>query len=202
MELSWLGRGLLLGFSIAAPVGPIGVLVIRHSITAGPAAGLMTGLGAASADALYGLAGGMGLGALAALIDQAGWLRLGGGGFLLWLGIRTLLAPPARVGPGPAGFSGGRTFLTGLLLTLANPLTMLSFAAMFAGLGAGRGTVAVGWLVTGVFGGSALWWVILSTGASLLRTRMTPERLRWVNRGSGLLIMAFGGAGVLAAIVE
>jgi threonine/homoserine/homoserine lactone efflux protein len=202
MELWWLGRGLLLGFSIAAPVGPIGVLVIRSSITAGRGAGLMTGLGAASADAVYGLAGGLGLGALAPLIDQGGWLRLGGGGFLLWLGMRTLLAPPARIGRGPAQFACGRTFLTGLLLTLANPLTILSFTAMFAGLGAGQGTVAIGWLVTGVFGGSALWWVILSAGASLMRARMTPDRLRWVNRGSGLLIMAFGAAGVLAALVE
>ena len=191
-------RGLLLGFSIAAPVGPIGVLVIRHSITSGRGAGLMTGLGAAAADGLYGLAGGLGLSAVSTLlVEHAPWLKLAGGVFLVWLGIRTIVGPSGSEERKAVRSGHTRTFLTGLVLTLSNPLTMLSFAAMFAGLGVGAGTggsSSVGWLVAGVFAGSALWWLILSTTASLARTRMTPERLRWVNRASGVIIAAFGVA--------
>lgn len=203
MDLALLWRGLLLGFSIAAPVGPIGVLVIRHSITNGRGAGLRTGLGAAVADGLYGLAGGLGISAVSTLlVHHALWLRIGGGAFLIWLGIRTIAGSPESAGRETTRSGPTRTFLTGLVLTLSNPLTMLSFAAMFAGLGvgvAGTGGASVGWLVAGVFGGSALWWLILSTAASLARSRMTPARLRWVNRASGVIIAAFGVAAWVSA---
>ena len=201
MDGGLLVRGLLLGFSIAAPVGPIGVLVIRHSMTNGRAAGLMTGLGAAVADGLYGLAGGLGITAVSTLlVHYALWLRIGGGAFLVWLGIRTIAGSPES-DPREATRSGHtRTFLTGLVLTLSNPLTMLSFAAMFAGVGGGgAGGASVGWLVAGVFAGSALWWLILSTAASLARSRMTPVRMRWVNRASGVIIAAFGVAAWVSA---
>lgn len=203
MDLSLLARGAVLGFSIAAPVGPIGVLVIRHSITHGRTAGLMTGLGAAAADALYGLVGGLGVTAISSLlVRHGGMLRMGGAVFLLWLGIRTLLAKPAAMAAGRAAVGRARTFLTGLVLTISNPMTVVSFAAMFAGLGvgsaAGSGAAPVAWLAAGVFTGSAVWWLMLSGGASLLRSRMTPSRLRWVNRGSGALIIGLALAAVLA----
>jgi threonine/homoserine/homoserine lactone efflux protein len=204
MDLGILVRGMLLGFSIAAPVGPIGVLVIRHSVTSGRMAGLMTGLGAAAADALYGLIGGLGLSAISrVLVDHAGWLRIIGGAFMLLLGVRTFLAQPAIDAHG-AHRGRARTFATGLLLTLSNPMTMLSFAAMFAGLGVGAGlgsgSGAVTLLVVGVFAGSAAWWLLLSGGASLARSRMTPSRLRWINRGSGLVIVGFGVLALVAAV--
>lgn len=203
MDLSLLARGAVLGFSIAAPVGPIGVLVIRHSITHGRTAGLMTGLGAAAADALYGLVGGLGVTAISSLlVRHGGMLRMGGAVFLLGLGIRTLLAEPAAMAAGREAVGRARTFLTGLVLTISNPMTMVSFAAMFAGLGvgsaAGSGAAPVAWLAAGVFTGSAVWWLMLSGGASLLRSRMTPARLRWVNRGSGALIIGLAVAAVLA----
>jgi threonine/homoserine/homoserine lactone efflux protein len=203
MDLSLLARGAVLGFSIAAPVGPIGVLVIRHSITHGRTAGLMTGLGAASADALYGLVGGLGVTAISSLlVRHGGMLRMGGAVFLLWLGIRTLLAEPAAMAAGRDAVGRARTFLTGLVLTISNPMTIVSFAAMFAGLGAGTaagsGAAPVAWLAAGVFTGSAAWWLMLSGGASLLRSRMTPARLRWVNRGSGALIIGLAVAAFLA----
>lgn len=127
---------------------------------------------------------------------------MGGAVFLLWLGIRTLLAEPAAMAAGRDAVGRARTFLTGLVLTISNPMTMVSFAAMFAGLGvgsaAGSGAAPVAWLAAGVFTGSAVWWLMLSGGASLLRTRMTPARLRWVNRGSGALIIGLAVAAVLA----
>ena len=203
MDGGLLVRGLLLGFSIAAPVGPIGVLVIRHSMTNGRAAGLMSGLGAAVADGLYGLVGGLGITAVSPLlVDHALWLRIGGGAFLVWLGIRTIVGSAESTERGTTRAGPTRTFLTGLVLTLSNPLTMLSFAAMFAGLGVGvpgAGGASVGWLVAGVFAGSALWWLILSTTASLARSRMTPARMRWVNRLSGGMIAAFGVAAWVSA---
>jgi threonine/homoserine/homoserine lactone efflux protein len=129
-------------------------------------------------------------------VSQAGWLRLIGGAFLCWLGVRTLLAPPATAAAGARGGSGlwsawGSTFV----LTLTNPTTILSFAAVFAGLGAGAAGADYGEatrIVAGVFLGSAAWWLILSGSVGLLRSRLQPHHLRWVNRLSGIVIAAFG----------
>ena len=198
-------RGLILGLAIAAPVGPIGVLCIRRTLADGRSAGLASGLGAASADAFYGMAAAFGL----ALISQVllRWqdgIRLVGGLFLLYLGLKTLLAPVAEK---PAGAAAGRRTLFGyylstLALTLTNPMTVLSFAAVFAGLGlsAAQGGYRGGvWLVLGVFLGSALWWLTLSTAVTLLRTRLTARRLAWVNRISGVIILGFAAAALLSA---
>ncbi len=195
-------RGAVLGFSIAAPVGPIGVLVIRHSLAWGRAAGLTVGLGAAAADACYGLVGGLGVSAVsAALAAHAVWLRLGGGAFLVWLGVRTAFASPVPVAGG--GSSGAGRFLLGLVLTLSNPMTILSFAAMFAGLGVAGASGrpgSVGILVAGVFLGSAAWWVTLSGVTSLARGSMTPARMRWINRVSGFVVAVFGAAAMVAGV--
>ncbi len=197
MDIALLVRGTILGFSIAAPVGPIGVLVIRESMTAGRKAGLLTGLGAAAADGLYGLVGGLGLTAVSALlVSHAAALRVTGGIFMLWLGVRTFLSAPAPATHGALARAGGRIFLTGLLLTITNPMTILSFAAMFAGMGLGSGmdgsVAGIVALVAGVLLGSSAWWLLLSSAASVAGRKLTPDRLRWVNRGSGLIVAAFG----------
>src|SRR5690242_13032805 len=131
----WL-RGLLLGFSIAAPVGPIGVLCIRRTLADGRVVGFVSGLGAATADAFYGAVAGFGLTVISALlIEQRFWLRLIGGGFLLYLGVRTVLARPAERAASAGGKGLAGAYGSTLFLTLTNPLTILSFAAIFAGLG-------------------------------------------------------------------
>ena len=190
-------RGLVIGFSIAAPVGPIGVLCIRRTLADGRATGLAVGLGAAAADAVYGAVAGFGLTAISALlVRQQGALRVVGGLFLVYLGVRTFLARPAAEAArvGGAGLLGA--FLATFGLTLANPATILSFVAVFAGLGiAGAGSwreAAV--LVVGVFVGSAAWWLILSGTVSALRSRLRLDALRWVNRLSGVVLLAFGAA--------
>lgn len=203
MDFGLLVRGTILGFSIAAPVGPIGVLVIRESVSAGPRAGFLTGLGAATADGLYGLVGGLGLTAVSTLlVSHTAGLRIVGGLFMLWLGARTFLSVPS----GPAANhrrAGGRIYLTGLLLTVTNPMTILSFAAMFAGMGLGSGmdgsVAGIVALVGGVLIGSSAWWLLLSSAASLAGRTLTPSRLRWVNRGSGLIVAAFGALALVAA---
>ena len=189
-------RGLLLGFSIAAPVGPIGVLCIRRTLADGRATGFATGMGAATADACYGAVAGLGLSfIMTVLIGQLFWIRLIGGLFLCYLGVRTALSRPAERAALASGSGLLRAYLSTLMLTFTNPMTILSFVAVFAGLGIGLSTgsySSVALLIGGVFAGSALWWFLLSGGVSLLRRRVTPNMLVWVNRVSGGIILAFG----------
>jgi threonine/homoserine/homoserine lactone efflux protein len=195
MDINFFLRSLLIGFSIAAPVGPIGVLCIRRSLTEGRLTGLVTGLGAATADAFYGTIAAFGLTLVSSfLIGQASWIRLVGGLFLAYLGVKTLLSKPAERPAQARGMNLAGAYSSTLLLTLTNPMTILSFAAIFAGLGAGlsgHGYGAAVSIVLGVFAGSSCWWLLLSSGASLLQSRLTPNLLLWVNRASGLIILIF-----------
>lgn len=189
-------RGLLLGFSIAAPVGPIGVLCIRRTLAEGRATGFVTGMGAATADACYGAIAGLGLSfVMTLLIDQLLWIRLIGGLFLCYLGVRTALSHPAERAASASGSGLLRAYVSTFLLTLTNPMTILSFVAVFAGLGIGMSRddySSVVLLISGVFAGSALWWFLLSRGVSLFRRRVTSGALVWVNRLSGGIILVFG----------
>jgi len=199
-------RGFIVGFSIAAPVGPIGVLCIRRSLADGRLTGFVSGLGAATADAAYGFVAAFGLTAVsAALVSQRLWLQVIGGAFLFYLGVRTLTAVPAAEPARAGGAQRGLldAYASTLFLTLTNPMTILSFAAVFAGLGLATlapdyGTAAL--MVLGVFLGSATWWLLLSGGAAALRTRTSPAGLRWVNRVSGIVVMGFGLAALAAAL--
>lgn len=198
-------QGLVMGFSIAAPVGPIGLLCIQRSLSKGRIAGLASGLGAATADALYGSLAGFGVAYVSNfLVEEQTWIRLVGGVFLLYLGSRIYLSVPkdSAVEAGERSLVGdyGSTFV----LTLSNPLTIISFAAIFAGLGlagAGGDYASAVVLVSGVFSGSALWWVILSTGVGSLRTRLTSSGMRWVNRISAALIVAFGLVALFSLVI-
>lgn len=195
-------RGLILGFSIAAPVGPIGVLCIRRTLAEGRVVGFVSGLGAATADAIYGSVAAFGLTAIAMwLTGGQSWLRLAGGLFLCYLGIRTWRAVPVA-GSSPSGSRGLlESYVSTLLLTLTNPMTILSFAAIFAALGittSARYASAVA-LVAGVFCGSALWWLILSAVAGAFHRTLSTTELRWVNRLSGAIIAGFGALALLTA---
>lgn len=205
--LTWLAKGLLLGLAIAAPVGPIGVLCIRRSLTEGWLTGFLTGMGAATADGFYGGVAAFGLTAISgALVTQQGVIRVVGGVLLCYLGLRTLLAKPAlkeasaRRGRGLLG-----AYVTTVGLTLTNPATIISFATVFAALGLAGATGSVvaapALLTLGVFLGSACWWLLLSGGVSLLRTRLTSGALRWVNRASGILLLGFGVVALVSRII-
>jgi threonine/homoserine/homoserine lactone efflux protein len=194
-------RGLVIGFSIAAPVGPIGVLCIRRTLADGQIAGLVSGLGAATADAFYGCVAGFGLTFISSLlIDQQMWMRLFGGLFLLYLGIKTLLSRPAEQAAKTTGNGLLSAYASTFLLTVTNPLTILSFAAIFAGLGLTNttgGYASALILVLGVFLGSASWWLLLSGGVGLLRDKFNTQGMVWVNRISGLIIIAFGAVALV-----
>jgi len=209
MEVGFLVRGIVLGLSVAAPVGPIGLLCIQRTLAQGRRVGLVSGLGAATADALYGAAAAFGLTAVTGtLVSVQTGLRLAGGLFLIYLGVRTLRSRPAECAAEAGAMSGSRhsllaAYLSTLLLTITNPMTILSFAALFASaglVGANAGPAAATLLVFGVLLGSALWWLLLSAGVGLFRSRLRPERLVWINRLSGAAIIAFGLAALSIGI--
>ncbi|HTY50033.1 MAG TPA: LysE family transporter [Steroidobacteraceae bacterium] len=199
--MPFLLKGLILGLSIAAPIGPIGVLCIRRAITEGAAPAFVGGLGAAAADAIYAFAGAFALSAIAQwIVEERPALALLGGVFLLYLGARTFLSKPSLPTLRPGGPPPGAwpAFLSTLLLTLANPMTILSFAAVFAGVGVPPSGIVTGHsqaallLVLGVFLGSALWWLVLSVVAGGLRWRLGARTLKAVNWACGTALTAFG----------
>lgn len=192
-SLSLFIRAFIIGISIAAPVGPIGVLCIRRTLANGKLAGFLSGMGAASADMVYGAIAAFGISAITTvLIDNAFWLRLFGGGFLLYLGVKTFLERPAE--QAAQAKQGGllSMYLSTFLLTITNPMTIISFAAIFAGTMIGQEVGSPLVMVAGVFAGSAAWWMTLSLGVGMFRERLTPTHMAWINRVSGIIIIAFG----------
>ena len=196
MSLPFFLKGFIIGISIAAPVGPIGVLCIRRTLSEGRTSGLVTGLGAATADAIYGSIAGFGLTFVSTfLVHQRSWLRLIGGLFLCYLGLKAFWTHPIqqvtladRKGLVPI-------FTSTLFLTLTNPMTILSFAAIFAGLGVGSthgNYVSAAVMVFGVFTGSLLWWYILSRGVFFLGEKFNLARIRYIHWVSGFILLAFG----------
>jgi threonine/homoserine/homoserine lactone efflux protein len=202
MDITYLVKGLVIGFSIAAPVGPIGVLCIRRTLAEGRAAGLLSGLGAATADAIYGFIAAFGLTYVSSLLmGYQTWIRLVGGLFLCYLGLRTYLSKPAENPAWAEGQGLVGAYASTFFLTLTNPMTILAFTAVFAGLGIGSATgdyPSATLLVLGVFGGSAAWWLILSGGVSVLRSKFTPRAMDWVNKLAGIVILGFGVVALLS----
>jgi threonine/homoserine/homoserine lactone efflux protein len=189
-------KGIIIGFSIAAPVGPIGVLTIKRTLAEGRLSGFVTGMGAAMADAVYGFIAGFGLTVISAfLLTQAFWIKLIGGLFLLFLGVKSFLSKSASNAAKLDSKGLFSNLVSTFFLTLTSPVTILSFVAIFAGLG--LGTTKTDYtsslsLVFGIFLGSALWWLILSSVVGFFQTKITPERLVWINRLSGLILLSFG----------
>ena len=205
MPITFLLKGLIIGFSIAAPVGPIGILCIRRSIASGRLHGFLSGIGAATADAFYGSIAAFGLTFISDfLIHQKFWLGMIGGLFLGYLGITTFLSKPSqnspRVGSDNLLNAYGATFL----LTLTNPLTILTFAAIFAGLGlitVSGAYNSAALMVLGVFLGSSCWWFLLSMLTGMFRKRINFSMLIWLNRFAGLLIFGFGVTATISTLL-
>jgi threonine/homoserine/homoserine lactone efflux protein len=200
MDLYFLGKGLAIGLAIAAPVGPIGVLCIRRGIASGWLAGFASGLGAATADGIYGAMAGFGLTMITNfLVSQQLIIRLVGGLFLCYLGVKTFLSSVSSAVSQEAAKTGEVKNLLGhylstFFLTITNPMTILAFVVIFAGLGLGKvhNSLAASLLVLGVFLGSALWWLLLAFMASRLRQRMSSALLRSINWIAGIIITTFG----------
>ncbi len=197
-------QGFLIGFAIAAPVGPIGVLCIRRTLADGRLTGFLSGLGAATADTCYGAVAAFGITALSQfLTSQQFWLRLLGGLFLIYLGARAFFSRPMTELQ-DAGSKRGllAAYLSTLGLTLTNPATIISFTFIFAALRLGQngaGYLGAFALVAGVFVGSGAWWLLLSGSVGFLRSRFTPAWMRWVNRIAGVVLCGFGVAALVLA---
>lgn len=197
-------KSLTIGLSIAAPVGPIGMLCIQRSLSRGFGSGFATGMGAACADGIYGLLGALGIAGIAATLPAVSlFLKIGGGAFLIWLAWTIAREQPAAsaVAQETKRQSMKRDFATTFGLTLSNPLTIISFIGIFAALGpaaaAGSAGASGGWLtvvpmVTGVFVGSAAWWLCLSGATSALGKKMPMSFVHAIARLSALVIAGFG----------
>lgn len=198
------GKGLILGLSIAAPVGPMALLCLRTTLAYGFAPGLMGGLGVAAGDAFYASIAAFGLQAAAVLLTgQSLWLGLLGGLYLVWFGVATMRQPLPQTAAGEGTRQGLRTFVTTFLLTLANPPTVMIFAAMFASLGlveAQAGTATALAVVAGVTLGSAGWWVLFAAVVDRMRGRLHGPLFLWVNRISGAALAGFGLWALLRAM--
>ncbi len=197
-----LAKGLIIGFVIAAPVGPIGVLCARRTLMHGRRAGFISGMGAATADSLYGFIAAFGLTIVSDfLTGHQLWLRLIGGAVLCVIGLRTLATEPPKKQDFPKSLKRYAGMYTStFLLTLTNPMTIFSFAAVFAGFGLARASgsaASAGTLVLGVFLGSALWWLFLVGIFTIFKKRIRHHELQWVNRLAGIII---GGFGILALV--
>ena len=197
-------RGFVLGFTIAAAVGPISLLVIRRTVAQGWLYGLVSGLGVATADATYGAVAAFGLSAITDVLVNARWvLGLAGGIFLLWMAWQTIRSTPTEAAAAPTqrrGYAGA--YLSILGLTMANPMTILSFGALFAGLGVTSGATGDAALVVlGVLLGSTTWWVALTTVIGTLRTRVTPAWIHRITLASGVIIGAFAIVSIASVVV-
>jgi len=189
-------KGLAFGFLLAATVGPMWVLCFRRTVSSGALVGFASGMGIATADAIYGAVAAFGITAVSGfLLGHRLWIGLAGAAFLVWLGLKALLAAPAPLDAAPAAAprSHAAAFLSTLGLTLANPPTILAFAAVFAGLGlvADADYAAATLVVLGVFLGSALWWLVLVAGLGAFRRRVGPALARAINVVSGATILGF-----------
>jgi threonine/homoserine/homoserine lactone efflux protein len=187
-------KGLAFGFVLAATVGPMWVLCFRRTVAYGALTGFVSGMGIAVADGLYGAVAAFGLTAISGfLLAHSFWIGLIGGAFLVYLGVKTLLSRPTADGQTARPASLAQAFLSTLGLTLANPPTILAFAAIFAGLGlpASADYTAAAMITLAVFLGSATWWIVLAAGAGALRERLGPRMLRTINLVSGLTILGF-----------
>lgn len=197
-------KGGLIGLSIAMPVGPIGLICIQHSLLRGMLYGLASGLGAACADMIYGFAVGFGISAVATtLLQFQFWLQLFGTVFLWYLGIKAFRSAPPKSEFEQTQIGLWRVFLTTFALTLTNPMTLLCFAGIFAGLGVcteGDNMISVFTLAGGVLIGSAAWWLILSASIALVRTRLSPQLTLWLSRLSGGMILFFAAFATLTVL--
>jgi len=203
MEPIFFLKGLIIGFAMAVPIGPIGIMCIRKTLAEGHSRGMVIGVGAATADALLASIAAFGLTFIAdAIASQHFWLRLIGGGLLLFLGIRTFRAKPKAPIIRQDNKGVFRSYATAFALALTNPLTIFAFIAVFAAFGLGHRLVLLSAciLVVGVFAGSCLWFLTLGFVATLFRKKLDSGGMRWVNKISGVLIILSGIAALVSLI--
>lgn len=206
MDIALFFKGMILGFSIAAPVGPIGILCIRRTLQYGKLSGLVSGTGAAVADAIYAIIAAFGLTMISNfLVAGEYWFQLLGGFFMIYLGGKIFFTKLIPNRAEVAHKTLLNDFFSVFILTLTNPMTILSFFAVFAAIGLSSINAPffdAFLLVLGVFLGSFAWWFILSEGVALFRGKISDEFMLWVNRFAGVTIFLFGLIALLALVTR
>lgn len=203
MSIEYLIKGMIIGFSASAPLGPIGILCVQKTINKGRISGYVSGLGAAMADIIYAIISGFGLTIISNfIIQQQLYLRICGGIVLLYLGIKIFLTNPGiQIRKQSKEKNFFSDFISIFLLTISNPITLFVFAGVFAGFGLVNADIdykLVTELVFGVFLGAAIWWIILVTLIDMFRSRIRLRRLLWINKTSGVIIVLFGIAAIIS----
>lgn len=196
MVLEFLIKGAIVGFSIAAPIGPISVLCIKRTFDYGRLSGLFSGIGAACGATCYGAIATFGLTLVSDIIlNLQVWMRLIGGAFLIYLGIKTFLSKSLQKPKIVSHKTLVNDLISTFFLTLVNPMTIISYLAIFAGLDIatthGQIKNAI-FLVIGIFIGAMTWWIIVAEGLTLLKDRLTQQMLRLINKVAGSIIVGFG----------
>ncbi len=203
--------GVIMGLIAAVPIGPVNLICIRRTFAFGPLNGFMSGLGAAVGDGIFAAITGFGLTWIAQLIEgYATIIELIGGAMMVWMGYRTFISPPVPRCPEDKPDSEGtnlvRAMASTFALTVTNPVTLLSFGVMFASLGGLAGGAGsfhdASFVVAGVVGGSAGWWLALTTVIGLFHTKIDERAMRMINRICGVLVMGCGLAVLVHLVIK
>lgn len=193
--------GVVMGLIAAVPIGPVNLICIRRTFAFGPLNGFVSGLGAALGDGIFAAIMGFGLTWIAQLIEgYATIIELIGGALMVWMGFKTFTSPPVPrcqyERPDNVGTNLARAMVSTFALTITNPVTLLSFGVMFASLGGLAGGAGsfhdAGFVVAGVVGGSAGWWLALTTVIGLFHTKIDENAMRMINRACGVLVVGCG----------
>jgi threonine/homoserine/homoserine lactone efflux protein len=197
-------QGIIIGLTLAVPVGPISLLCIQRSIADGRLHGIVSGIGVASSDSFYAAVSFLGLTIISGLIMTHQYLfRFLAGLVLIFVGIRVFLSILPATSPQTGHETYLKDFLSMAAIAIANPLTLLFFLVIVPGFGVvihGDSFLSAVEFVAGVFFGSVVWWILLCGSVGTMRTRISGQNLRLINRISGILISCFG-AGMLLLLV-
>jgi threonine/homoserine/homoserine lactone efflux protein len=201
-----------MGLIAAVPIGPVNLICIRRSFAFGPVNGFMSGLGAALGDGVFAAITFFGLTWIAQLIQSYdSIIEIVGGALLVWFGAHTVMSPVVgKVEDGDKNDTGAsnlvRAMVSTFVLTITNPATLIAFASMFASfhalIGGANSYVDAGFVVAGVVGGSAGWWLCLTSVIGIFHTRITDRTVRIINRGSGMLVAIFGLAVLIHVVMK
>ena len=197
MEPGLFWQSLGIGLAVAAPVGPMSLLCIHRTLDLGPRAGLVFGSGIAAADLTYAAIAAFGISAVSALLlSGTNWIKLIGSALLIMLGARIALSVPRTAGPPAQPIPGSRAFLSAYGLTMTNPPTIVFFASLFAAVASMKSLAQSFTFAAGVFAGSLLWWLLLTTLVARFATLLRPPVLVWINRLSGLALIGIAVQGI------
>jgi len=204
MDVSLFVQGIIIGLTLAVPVGPLALICIQRTVTEGRLHGIFSGIGVATADSFYAAVTFLGLTFISGLIIAQQYLfRFLAGVVLILLGIRVFLSIPSAISANTEHETYLKDYLSMVALAIANPLTLVFFLVILPGYGVviyGIDSLSAAEFVAGVFFGSTVWWIVLCGSIGSVRSRISTANLALINRVSGLLISCFG-AGVLILLV-